>query len=96
MRAAILGCATVTLLTACGPFVDGLPLECQGNIQRPECIDRATSALTHSLPSGHPPVARVVVTCDAAVCDEDQGAGQVIVHYTNGEQEVIDFGSGHT
>ncbi len=87
---------SIAFLFGCGLSVNGVPVECRGGMTQVECVDRATSALTHSLPPGHPPVARVVVTCDVAVCDHDEGPGQVIVHYTNGEREVVEWGFGHT
>jgi hypothetical protein len=87
--------AVTALLSACGPSINGVPVECRGNIDDAECVDRATVAL-QSLPPEHPPVRRVVVTCDDDLCDADEGFGQAIVQYTTGEQEVIDFGFGHT
>jgi len=85
----------VALLSACGPSVNGVPVDCQGNIDDAECVRRAAVAL-QSLPPEHPPVSGVVVTCDHDLCDADEGFGQAIVHYSTGDQEVIDFGFGHT
>ena len=85
----------VALLVACGPSVNGVPVECRGNIDDAECVGRATVALQGLRPE-HPPVSRVVVTCDDDLCNADEGFGQAIVQYTTGEQEVIDFGFGHT
>lgn len=85
----------MALLGACGPSVDGVPVVCEGNIDDAECVERAMVAL-QSLPPEHPPVSRVVVTCDDDLCDAGEGFGEAIVQYTSGEQEVIDFGFGHT
>lgn len=75
--------------------VDGVPVVCGDNIVIAECESRAESALRDSLPRSHPPVVRIVVTCDADLCDADEGSGQVIVHFQDGTREVIDVGFGH-
>ena len=79
-----------------GLSVGGVPVICGENIEVGECSSRADGALRHSLPSGHPPVVRVVVTCNADLCDADEGSGQVIVHYNDGTRGVIDIGFGTT
>ena len=104
--------ALVALLGACGGAsvsptpaapqptaalsVDGIPVICGQHIGRAECASRADLILNHSLVPPHPPVVRIVVTCDADLCDEDEGFGQVIVHFNDGTREVIDIGFGVT
>jgi hypothetical protein len=55
--------AVTALLSACAPSINGVPVDCAVNITDAECVNRATVAL-QSLPPEHPPVSRVVVTCD--------------------------------
>lgn len=76
--------------------VNGVPLECHANIARAACMDRARTSLTHSLPPGHPPVLQVAVTCEAEVCDANQGPGQVVVHFRDGTEQTVVWGFGRT
>jgi hypothetical protein len=90
----------VTIATSCGvsnglTTVNGVPYDCPARMSEAECIRRGQASLI-SLEGPHPPVTLIELTCDAARCDEDEGAGQVIIHFADGTEEVIDIGFGHT
>ncbi len=77
------------------PNVGGVPVACAPDIERDACVSRAATGMA-SLSPDHPPASRITVTCDADRCDEDEGAGQVIVHFADGSREVVDIGFGRT
>ena len=88
--------AVGTVNPTAGVSLDGVPVVCGDNLVLAECRSRADVALNHSLEPPHPPVVRIVVTCDAERCDEDEGSGQVIVHFNDGTRYVVDIGFGRT
>ena len=87
--------ADIPTPTETGPTVRGFPLACAPAVEADECLERADVGL-RSLVEGHPPVSRITVTCAAERCDEDEGVGQVLIHFTDGTREVVDIGFGVT
>ncbi len=75
--------------------VGGVPVSCAPQLEADDCLDRAQTGIL-SLPSEHPEVTSLTVTCDADRCDRDEGVGRVIVRFADGTHEVIDIGFGHT
>lgn len=77
------------------PALDGAPVACAQEMGTKICLARARTGIL-SLPPEHPPVSTIEVTCDAEQCDEDKGAGQVIISFADGSREVVDIGFGRT
>ncbi len=95
-RALSVGATVSVLLAACvGLKIDGVPVMCGQRLAQDECLARAETGLL-SLPAEHPAVVGLEVTCDATICDDDKGAGRVIVQYADGTQEVVDIAFGRT
>ena len=75
--------------------LDGVPVLCAPVIKQNVCLARAEVGM-ESLSPGHPPVRSIQVTCDADRCEEDEGAGQVRVFFTDGTHEFVDIAFGRT
>ena len=75
--------------------VRGIPVACAPNLDEDACLERAEVGLqSHS--EGHPAVTRIHVTCDADLCDHDEGMGRVFVHFVDGTHEEVQIGFGRT
>jgi hypothetical protein len=75
--------------------LDGIPVQCAPMMERDVCLARAEVG-TRGLTPGHPPLRSIQVTCNAALCDEDEGAGQIRIFFVDGTHEFSDFAFGHT
>jgi hypothetical protein len=87
--------AIALLLAGCGPTINGIPVQCPPRMDEADCRSRAETGLS-SLAEDHPPVTRINVTCDVAVCTQNEGAGRVFVTFADGMTETIQIGFGHT
>ncbi len=105
--ASVVALLAVVLISGCGPpaktapptdlppSIGGVPVTCAPDIERDACLSRAATGMA-SLSPDYPPASRITVTCGADRCDEDEGAGEVIVHFADGSREVVDIGFGRT
>jgi hypothetical protein len=88
--------AIAVLVAACESLsLGGIPVTCEPEIDEDACLLRAETGLT-SLAAEQPRATQINVTCDAEKCDEDEGAGQVIIVFADGTREVVDIGFGRT
>jgi hypothetical protein len=75
--------------------LNGIPVLCAPVFEEDVCLARAESGVI-SLNPGHPAIRSIEVTCNAERCDEDEGAGQVRIFFTDGTHVFIEIGFGRT